>query len=147
VAAAVTTTVGAMATTTHLSGHQLPPYGSSWGGGGWRSPWTGAMGPGLLDSHPPAQAYQAYQPSPMLPPHHQPSWNTTGLVQALQAASLQQSNNQGDWYMDSGASLSVPCRPGTPAYKLQAKIRRRACICTLPCALRLWTPSPCSGGL
>jgi hypothetical protein len=33
-----------------------------------------------------------------------PSWDTSGLVQALQVASLQQATNQGDWYMDSGTS-------------------------------------------
>jgi hypothetical protein len=88
------------------------PWGSSWGGGGWRASWTGATRPGLLGSHPPAHAYQAYQPPPMLPPHHQPSWDTTGLIQALQAASLQQSNNQGDWYMDSGASSHMTSDQG-----------------------------------
>jgi hypothetical protein len=44
-------------------------------------------------------------------------------------------------------SLSVPYRPGTPAYKLQAKIRRSACIHALPRVPRLRTPPPCSGGL
>jgi hypothetical protein len=34
-----------------------------------------------------------------------------------------------------------------PAYKLQAKTRRRACIRTLPCVLRLRTLPPCRGGL
>jgi hypothetical protein len=41
--------------------------------------------------------------------------------------------------------LSVPCRPGTPAYKLQAKTRRRASNHTIPCALRLQTLPPCPG--
>jgi hypothetical protein len=36
---------------------------------------------------------------------------------------------------------------GTPAYKLQSKTRRRACICALPCALWLWTLPPGRGGL
>jgi hypothetical protein len=41
------------------------------------------------------------------------------------------------------AFLSVPCRPGTPAYKLQVK----ACIHTLSCTLQLWTSPPGWGGL
>jgi hypothetical protein len=36
---------------------------------------------------------------------------------------------------------------GTPAYKLQSKTRRRACICALPCALWLWTLPPGRGRL
>jgi hypothetical protein len=43
--------------------------------------------------------------------------------------------------------LSVPYRPGTLAYKLQVKTRRRACIRTLPHALWLWTLPPYRGGL
>jgi hypothetical protein len=63
--------------------------------------------------------------------------------------------------------LSVHCKPGTSAYKLQAKIRRRVCIHVLPRTLclrsdlasllrrapalprasRLQTSPPCSGGL
>jgi hypothetical protein len=33
--------------------------------------------------------------------HEASSWDTSGLVQALQVASLQQATNHGDWYMDS----------------------------------------------
>jgi hypothetical protein len=40
----------------------------------------------------------------MSAPLQVPSWDTSGLLQALQAASLQQPSNQADWYMDSGAS-------------------------------------------
>jgi hypothetical protein len=43
--------------------------------------------------------------------------------------------------------LSVPCRPGTPAYKLQVKIRRRTCFCALSRALRLRILPPCQGRL
>jgi hypothetical protein len=43
--------------------------------------------------------------------------------------------------------LSVPCRPGTPAYKLQVKIRRRACFRALSRALRLQILPPCQGRL
>jgi hypothetical protein len=52
----------------------------------------------------PGQAFQAYQPTTMQAPLQAPSWDPSGLMQALQAASLQQSYNQGDWYMDFGAS-------------------------------------------
>jgi hypothetical protein len=40
----------------------------------------------------------------MSAPLQAPSWDTSSLLQALQAASLQQPSNQADWYMDSGAS-------------------------------------------
>jgi hypothetical protein len=43
--------------------------------------------------------------------------------------------------------LSVPYGPGTPAYKLQAETRIRACIRTLPRALQLQALPPCRGGL
>jgi hypothetical protein len=43
--------------------------------------------------------------------------------------------------------LSVPYRPGTPTYNLQAKIRRRACIRTLPRVIWLRTLPPCRDGL
>jgi hypothetical protein len=36
-------------------------------------------------------------------PLQAPSWDTSGLVQALQATSLQQNANSGQWYMDSNA--------------------------------------------
>jgi hypothetical protein len=59
------------------------------------------------------QAFQAYQPATMQALVQAPSWDLTGLVQALQAASLQQSYNQGDWYMDSGASSHMTDNQGT----------------------------------
>jgi hypothetical protein len=43
--------------------------------------------------------------------------------------------------------MSVPCRPGTPAYKLQAKTRSRACTHVLPRALRHLTLPPSQGAL
>jgi hypothetical protein len=75
-------------------------------GAGWHAPWTGATGPVLLGSRPlmPAQAYQAFQPSTMTTPLHALSWDTSDLLHALQAASIQQTTTPGEWYMDSGAS-------------------------------------------
>lgn len=35
------------------------------------------------------------------------SWDTSELITALQAASLQQQTNNGGWYMDSGASTHM----------------------------------------
>lgn len=78
------------------------PWGTSWTNtGGWCAPWTGATGPGVLVAPrpPPHQAYFS-QPTTMA------SWDTTGLIQALQTASLQQPSN-GEWYMDSGASTHM----------------------------------------
>jgi hypothetical protein len=75
------------------------PWSSPWGPA-WCTPWTGAMGPGVLGTHPPLvppQAYQAFQPMMMPAPVQTLSWDTSGLVQALQAASLQQASNPGDW--------------------------------------------------
>jgi hypothetical protein len=43
--------------------------------------------------------------------------------------------------------LLVPCRPGTPAYKHETKVKGRTCYHVLPCVPRLWTPSPYWGGL
>jgi hypothetical protein len=43
--------------------------------------------------------------------------------------------------------LSVPCRSGTPAYRLQVKTRSRACIHTLSCVLQLRTSPPYRCGL
>jgi hypothetical protein len=43
--------------------------------------------------------------------------------------------------------LSVPCRMGTPAYKLQVKTRDSACIYALPCVLKHRTKPPRLGGL
>jgi hypothetical protein len=43
--------------------------------------------------------------------------------------------------------LSIPCRPGTPTYKLQIKTKSGACIHVPPCAIRYWTLPPCQGGL
>jgi hypothetical protein len=60
----------------------------------------------------PAQAYQAYQPMTMQAPLQAPSWDTSGLVQALQDASLQQPSNQAEWYMDSGASSHMTSDQG-----------------------------------
>jgi hypothetical protein len=42
--------------------------------------------------------------------------------------------------------LSVPCRTGTPAYKLQVKTRDRVCIYALPCVLKHRTRPPRLGG-
>jgi hypothetical protein len=43
--------------------------------------------------------------------------------------------------------LSVPCRPDTPAYKLQIKTRSRSCIHAMSCVLQLRTLPPCRDGL
>jgi hypothetical protein len=42
--------------------------------------------------------------------------------------------------------LSVPYKPGTPAYRLQVKIRRTTCIHALPCVLQLQTSPPAEVG-
>jgi hypothetical protein len=55
----------------------------------------------------------AYQPNTMFASLHAPSCHTSGLVQALQATSLQQATNQGDWYMDSSASSHMIGDQGT----------------------------------
>jgi transposase InsO family protein len=52
----------------------------------------------------PAQAYQSFQSMTMSALLQAPSWDISRLVQALQAALIQQASNHGDWYMDSGAS-------------------------------------------
>jgi hypothetical protein len=66
--------------------HRSPssPWGPAWCVG-WRTPWTGMTGPGILGSHPPmpAQAYQAFQPSTMTAPLQAPCWDTSDLLQAL----------------------------------------------------------------
>jgi hypothetical protein len=61
----------------------------------------------------PSHAFQAYQPATMQAPLQVPSWDPSGLVQALQVASLQQSYNQGDRYMDSGTSSHMTGDQGT----------------------------------
>jgi hypothetical protein len=57
--------------------------------------------------------------------------------------------------------LSVPCRPGTPAYRLESKTRKTYChmpnntgsfsllgsALALLCVSRLWILPPCTGGL
>jgi hypothetical protein len=43
--------------------------------------------------------------------------------------------------------LSVPCRPGTPTYKLQVKTKCKACLHTSPRALQHQTLPRCQGGL
>jgi hypothetical protein len=48
----------------------------------------------------------------MLAPLQAPSWDTSGLVQALQAASLQHNAASSDWYMDSGASSHMTGNQG-----------------------------------
>jgi hypothetical protein len=42
----------------------------------------------------------------------------------------------------SSSCLSVPCRLGTPAYRLQDKTRNMACIHALSHAVQLWTLPP-----
>jgi hypothetical protein len=90
-------------------------WGQQWGGN-WRAPWTSATCLGLLGTRPPAvpsHAFQAYQPATMQAPLQAPSWDPSGLVQALHVASLQQSYNQGDRYMDSGTSSHMTGDQGT----------------------------------
>jgi hypothetical protein len=56
---------------------------------------TSSAGPGV-NTRPPHQAYKAFsQPSTVSTPLH---WDTTSLMQALHAASIQQPSN-GDWFM------------------------------------------------
>jgi hypothetical protein len=43
--------------------------------------------------------------------------------------------------------LSVPCKPGTPTYKLQIETESGACIHVSPCALQYRTLRLCRGGL
>jgi hypothetical protein len=83
--------------------------GVSWNAGGapWRAPWTGATGPGVLGSAPPAnagQAYHVYTPPSTMPAPVQASWDTSGLLAALNAASIQQPSANDAWFMDTGAS-------------------------------------------
>jgi hypothetical protein len=79
-------------------------WGSTWGSS-WHAPWTGATGPGLLSScPPPAQAYRAYQPMMMQAPLQAPSWDTSELVQALQATSLHNNVAPSYSYVDSSPS-------------------------------------------
>ncbi|XP_062202095.1 uncharacterized protein LOC133904649 [Phragmites australis] len=92
--------------------HQIPPWVASWltSASAWRSPWTGATGPGVLGSRPPVgQAYNAgfVQPTTQLAPPAAPSFDMTGLLQALQAAALPQTSSQQEWYMDTGASAHI----------------------------------------
>ncbi|KAG8050602.1 hypothetical protein GUJ93_ZPchr0009g268 [Zizania palustris] len=80
----------------------FPPWGAPWATG-WRAPWTGATGPGA-SPRPSHQAYNAFsQPSTTSAPS---TWDTSGLIQALHAASLQQPSN-GEWFMDTGASTHM----------------------------------------
>jgi histone deacetylase 1/2 len=83
------------------------PWGAPWGAG-WRAPWTGATGPGV-NNRPPHQAYNAFsQPTTTSAPA---TWDTTGLMQALHAASLQQPST-GEWFMDTGASTHMTGEQG-----------------------------------
>jgi hypothetical protein len=50
-------------------------------------------------------------------------------------------------YLQSQKCLSIPCRLGTPTYKLQVKTESRACIHAPPRALRYQTLPSCQGGL
>jgi hypothetical protein len=43
--------------------------------------------------------------------------------------------------------MSVHCRPGTLAYRLQVKTRHGLCHHALPCVLQLWTSPPYQGEL
>lgn len=110
---------------------QMPPWVATWltSGSQWRAPWTGSSGPGLQGARPPAQAFNAgYLPpspqfAPPTPPSFQfappasPSFDTSGLLQALQAATLPQQNTSGDWYMDTGASSHMTGEAGNlPVY-------------------------------
>jgi hypothetical protein len=69
----------------------FPQWAMLWGTP-WRAPWTGATGPGVLGSHPPAMGGQAYpafqQPMTTAAPLQASSWDTTGLLQALHATSM-----------------------------------------------------------
>lgn len=71
----------------------LPPWVSPWPAA-WRAPWTGASGPDVLGARPQAQAFLMLQQphttfASLQQPLQQPSWDISGLVQALQAASVQ----------------------------------------------------------
>jgi hypothetical protein len=82
----------------------------------WRAPWTGATGPGVLGARPPAgQAYNTNfaQPTTQFAPSAPTSFDTTGLLQALHAATQQHAPSQQDWYMDSGASGHMSADSGT----------------------------------
>ncbi|WVZ49971.1 hypothetical protein U9M48_001277 [Paspalum notatum var. saurae] len=70
-------------------------------GSNWRAPWTGATGPGTNYRAPVGQAYNA---ATQMAPAAPPSFDTTALLQALQAATLPQQNAQSEWFMDTGAS-------------------------------------------
>ncbi|WVZ88247.1 hypothetical protein U9M48_034790 [Paspalum notatum var. saurae] len=83
----------------------------------WRAPWTGATGPGVLGSRPPsAQAYNAgyLPPTTQMAPAAPPSFDTAGLLQALQAAALPQQSSPTDWFMDTGASSHMTGDQGYP---------------------------------
>ncbi|WVZ83664.1 hypothetical protein U9M48_030790 [Paspalum notatum var. saurae] len=76
-------------------------------GNPWCAPWTGATRPGVLGARPPtAQAYNAnfVPPSTQMAPATPPSFDTIGLLQALQAVALPQQTSQSEWFMDTGAS-------------------------------------------
>ncbi|WVZ82502.1 hypothetical protein U9M48_029756 [Paspalum notatum var. saurae] len=79
-------------------------------GSNWRAPWTGATGPGTGQSPPAGQAYNA---ATQMAPTAPPSFDTTALLQALQAATLPQQNAQSDWFMDTGASGHMTSDPGS----------------------------------
>jgi transposase InsO family protein len=79
----------------------FPPWSGPWGSS-WRAPWTGATGPGVNNR--PHQAYNAFsQPVTTSAP---PTWDTSSLMHALHAASLQQPSS-GEWFMDTGASTHM----------------------------------------
>jgi hypothetical protein len=49
--------------------------------------------------------------------------------------------------LQRGRYMLVPCRPGTPTYKLQVKTGSEVCTHALPRALQYWTLPPSQGGL
>jgi hypothetical protein len=59
----------------------FPPWGAA-----WRAPWTRATGPGV-NTRPPYQTYNISMPTTT---STLSTWDTTGLMQALHAASVQQ---------------------------------------------------------
>jgi hypothetical protein len=115
-------------------------------GSSWRAPWTGAsglgLGPSIQGARPPAQAFNTgyfqpasgpriqgapppaqafnigyFQPTTHLATPAPPSFDTSGLLQALQADSLSQQSNNSDWYMDTGASSHMTGNGGhLPVY-------------------------------
>lgn len=102
----------------HQQWAPVPPFWPLAWNSNWRAPWTGATGPGVNNNnHPPSGFGQAYtamaQPSTTPAPISPPVYDTSGLIQALHAASFHQPYQGGqDWYMDTGASAHMTGDPG-----------------------------------